>query len=416
MDGLIAPYGPESLPPLPPGKGIEIGEAFAGLFEPYRHKAFYGGRGSAKSHTFAGALGIITAKHTKRVVCARQFQNSIKDSVKELIESKLEALGYIGNKNKPDRFEITKTEIAHKKNGSRYSFIGLERNPNSIKSLEGADICWVEEAQGTNQKSMDILIPTIRKPGSEIWWSWNPEDPEDPVDKLFRGKNPPRNSLIKEVSFLDNPYFDETTLRDEMEEMKIRDIERYNHIWLGHYRTLSDATMFRNWRVGIVDVPANLIPLFGADWGYSQDPTAFIKMYLIDKRTLYIEYEAYRQHVPMDDLPELFDEIPGARSHAIIADSARPETIDFMRRRGFRIWPAIKGANSVKDGITWMQGLEIVVNPRCVNTISEFKYASWEVDRHTGKVLNIPADRMNHAIDAIRYGTEASRRGVRVTV
>jgi phage terminase large subunit len=392
---------------------VIIGENFQGLFSPRRHKAYYGGRGSGKSHTFATALAIITNQKRKRVACARQYQNSIQDSVKELIESKLVDLGYIGKSTSTDRYLVTKNEIVHLLNGSRFTFMGLQLNPSSIKSLEGVDIVWCEEAQAINKKSMTILIPTIRKPSSEMWWSWNPEDKDDPVDKYFRGGTPPSNSIIQEVSYLDNPYFYKTTMVEEMEHSRLHTPDLFKHTWLGDYYITSESSMFNNWQVKSIEVPSHLVPLYGADWGFN-DPTVLIKFYMIDPYTIYIDKEFYRREVKLDDLPAVFDTIEGSRSNVIVADSSRPEIIEFMIRKGFRMKASTKGAGSVKDGIYWLQSKKVIIDPSCVNTISEFKKASWKVDKKTQQVTNEPDDFNNHAIDAIRYGSEQFRKQLRV--
>ncbi|MFN8993297.1 MAG: phage terminase large subunit, partial [Pseudomonadota bacterium] len=144
---------------------IEIPSAFRGLFQPHRYKAFHGGRGSAKSHSFATALVIMAAQRGLRVVCAREIQKSLRDSVKQLIEDKIRSLGLSGV------FDVLDTEIRHKSNGSRFVFIGMWRNPDAVKSLEGADIFWGEEASAFSDRSIKIIRPTMRKPGSELWFS-----------------------------------------------------------------------------------------------------------------------------------------------------------------------------------------------------------------------------------------------------
>jgi phage terminase large subunit len=204
---------------------IKIPKAFRGLFKPARYKAFYGGRGSAKSHSIAAALLLTAGKIPIRVACYREIQKSIRDSSKRLLDDKIAALGY------SYFFESTQNEIRGK-NGSLFIFGGLRSNPEAVKSTEGLDIAWVEEAATVSQTSLDILVPTLRKPGSELWFSWNPRFATDPVDAMFRGGEPPPNSIIKRVNFDRNPFFPQV-LRDEMEWDKRRDPDKYKHIWLG---------------------------------------------------------------------------------------------------------------------------------------------------------------------------------------
>jgi phage terminase large subunit len=388
---------------------IYIGEKFLPLFEPYRHKALFGGRGSAKSHTMAGCLTITAARMTKRVVCARQFQNSIKDSVKELIESKIKAYGL------SEQFAILEREIVHRKTDSRFTFIGLDRNPESAKSLEGADICWVEEARTINKRSMEILIPTIRKPGSELWWCWNPEQPEDPVDDYFRGNakrakggtfEPPPNSYIMPVGIEDNPWFYHTAMPQEMWHMKQGNFKRYQHIWLGDYDNSFEGKIFTNVEIGRIEVPDHIPPRYGMDFGFSQDPNAIVKLYVNHaRREIYIAREAGGR-MALRDLPVAIRGVVEDDSDLIKADGSRPESIDHLNSLGFNVVAAKKGPGSVKTGITWLQGYRIVIDPECEEMRDEARLYSWQKDRLTGKALSVPVDAHNHYWDAVRYATE----------
>lgn len=216
---------------------VRIPKAFKGLFQPHRYKAFYGGRGSAKSHSFATALVILAAQKPLRIVCAREIQNSLRDSVKQLVEDKITALG-LGS-----RFDC-QDKLTKGLNGSQFAYVGMWRNPEAIKSLEGADIFWGEEASAFSERSLRIVRPTMRKPGSELWFSWNPEFEHDPVDKFFRGEKPPSDALIQEVSWKDNPWFDQTPLRKEMDEDYDRDPAAAEHVWGGGYVTAVDGAYF----------------------------------------------------------------------------------------------------------------------------------------------------------------------------
>lgn len=391
-------------------KGVElstrVGEKFAPLYQPFRHKALYGGRGSAKSHSIAEALVIMSSQVPRRIVGARQYQNSIRDSSKSLIEQKIKKLGL------RNKFWIGRSEIRCHETDSRFTFIGLERNPDSARSLEGCDICWVEEARNISQESMSTLIPTIRKKGSEIWWSWNPVAPDDPVDEFFRGKHPPTNSYIQRVGVEDNPWFFETEMPDEMVREKLANFERFKHIWLGDYYNVSDARIFTNYEIGRVDVPESAVPQFGLDFGFANDPNALIKLYVLEEqRIIYIAREQFGK-VSLKDLPKFIADVPGTRSYPIIADSARPETIDYLCGEGFTVLSARKGAGSIKAGIEWLNGYRIVIDPFCVRMEEEARLYSWKKDRHTGKILaGHPDDSWNHGWDAVRYATEINRSG-----
>lgn len=384
---------------------IRLGERYTPLFQPYRHKALFGGRGSAKSHSIAEALVVVSSQATKRVVGARQFQNSIRDSSKALIEAKIKKLGFQKD------FWIGKTELVNRKTDSRFTFIGLERNPDSARSLEGCDICWVEEARNISQESIDVLIPTVRKRGSEIWWSWNPVKADDPVETLFRGPHPPRNSYIQFVSYQDNPWFFETEMPDEMLRLRRANEKSYRHVWLGEYDDLIESRIFQNVRIGHINVPETVLPQFGLDFGFANDPNALIKLYVLeDTRQIYIARESFGC-VSLRDLPGMLAEVPGAREFSIVADSARPETIDYLNGEGFSVFAARKGPGSIKAGITWLQGYEIVIAPECTQMANEARLYTWQVDKFTGKIQNAPIDAYNHGWDAVRYATEINRSG-----
>lgn len=208
------------------------------MFEPHRYKAFYGGRGSAKSHSFATALVLMAAQKPMRIVCAREIQKSLRESVKQLIEDKIDALGLGHLFDQQEAVTIGR-------NGSRFIYMGMWRNPDAAKSLEGADVFWGEEASAFSARSLRIIRPTMRKPGSELWFSWNPEFDHDPVDKLFRGEaGAPKDSLIKEVSWRDNPWFADTPLQDEMEGDYAADPAMAEHVWGGGYVTAIDGAYF----------------------------------------------------------------------------------------------------------------------------------------------------------------------------
>lgn len=205
------------------------------LFDPARYKVLYGGRGGAKSWGVARALLIIGAKQPTRILCAREFQTSIKDSVHKLLSDQIFSMGL------QDFYEITQTAIRGK-NGTEFSFAGLKNNVANIKSYEGCDIAWVEEAQTTSKMSWNVLIPTIRKEGSEIWITFNPELESDETYKRFV-VDPPENSIVQRVNWSDNPWFPET-LRLEKDALYARDREAYNTIWEGVCRQTVDGAIF----------------------------------------------------------------------------------------------------------------------------------------------------------------------------
>jgi len=375
------------------------------LLPPARYKGAHGGRGSGKSHYFGeSVVEALVVDPNKAAVCLREVQKSIKMSVKRLIEQKIQKLG-VG-----DLFKVQDSLIKARRGSGLIIFEGMQsHNADSIKSLEDFDIAWFEEAQRASQKSLDLLRPTLRKPGSELWFSWNPSKPSDPVDRLFRGVDKPPDCVCAQVNYTDNPWFPEV-LRKEMEYDKRRDQDKYNWIWLGGYEKLSAAQVFKNWRIEEFETDPNAVFRFGADWGFSVDPTVLVRMY-VSGRTIYIDYEAYQVGCEIIDIPDLFLQIPLSEKWPIVADSARPETISHVRKHGFsKIRRAVKGKGSLKEGIEFLKSYDIVIHPRCIHVADEFLSYSYKVDDLTQEVLPILADEDNHVIDACRYALEGDRR------
>jgi len=375
------------------------------LLKPSRYKGAHGGRGSGKSHCFAEMMieaHIIDPK--SRSVCVREVQKSLSQSVKRLLEMKIEQM------NAGAYFEVQEAVIKSKKGDGLIIFQGMQNHTaDSIKSLEGYDRAWVEEAQSLSQKSLDLLRPTIRKPESELWFTWNPRQASDPVDHLLRGPNPPPDGVVLPVNYEDNPWFPDV-LREEMEYDKRRDPDKFHHVWRGGYLSNSEASVFRNWRVEEFEAPADAIHRLGADWGFAVDPTTLVRCHIIG-RTLYIDFEAYRVGCEIMDTPDLFMTVPESEKWPIVADSARPETISFMQKHGFpKIMTAVKGPKSVEEGVEWLKSYDVVVHPRCVHTIDELTLYSYKTDPLTGKILPILEDKKNHVIDALRYACEGIRR------
>lgn len=378
---------------------------FKPFLQPARYKGAHGGRGSGKSHAFAEAIieaHVIDSK--RRTVCVREIQKSLSQSVKRLLEIKIEKMGV------QSYFEVQEVQIKSRHGDGLIIFQGMQNHTaDSIKSLEGYDCAWVEEAHGLSQRSLDLLRPTIRKPDSELWFTWNPRHNSDPVDALLRGDNSPPGCVVAEVNYRSNPWFPDV-LKAEMEYDRSRDPDKYNHVWLGGYVSSSEARVFRNWRIDEFEAPADATHRFGADWGFAVDPTVLVRCHLIG-RTLYVDYEAYCVSCEIINTPDLFLTVPESEKWPIVADSARPETISHLQKNGFpRIMPAVKGPKSVEEGIEWLKNYDIVVHPRCQHMIDELTLYSYKTDPLTEAILPILQDRDNHVIDALRYACEALRR------
>lgn len=392
-----------------------------------RNIVYHGGRGSAKSHSIAGALAVAADARPIRWLCGREIQKSLSTSSKQLLEDKIIQHGL------RERFEFTRDGIVHKRNGSRFLFAGLRTNPDAVKSMEGLDGAWLEEADTISEYSLQVLTPTLRKRGSMLLASYNRRSVTDPIDARFVGGVPPPRSVVRKVSWRDNPFFPQS-LREEMEWMRQRDYDKYMHVWEGEPWLRSEAKVFPKITIADLDaeVPEDCSPRFGADWGFSVDPTVLVKCYRFG-RTLYVRSEAYRVRCQIDDTPALFAGdcphepghprrwenrhghagVEGAYRYPITADSARPETIAYMVARGFNVTRSVKGAGSVEEGVEFMRSHDIVVHPDCTHVIDELNTYSYKIDKLTDVVLPELADRDNHTIDAIRYALEADRRAIR---
>lgn len=402
---------------------IVIPEAFAYLYQgEARHRWSKGGRGSGKSHAFAQRLVLKGAERPIFWLCGREIQNSLRDSVRKLLIDKAEACGLAGF------YRVVDNEIRGA-NGTRFVFAGLWSHPDSVKSMEGLDGAWVEEAATVSERSIDLLRNTVRKKGSELWWTWNPRFENDPVDRMFSGDKLPPRSVGRVVNFDNNKWFPDE-LREEMEWDRDRDPDKYAHIWLGDYQRNAAATVFKNWRLWGDDDPTpddSWVWDYGADWGFSVDPTAMLRVCKRDRK-LYIDHELRAVNLDIDltpaffagddprtpkrwENPKGFKGMPGALKWEITADSARPETIAYMRQRSFKMIAAQKGAGSVDEGIEFLKSHDIIVHPRCTHTIDELTLFAYEIDKKTEAVLPmLKKKQSDHMIDCARYALERRRR------
>lgn len=376
-----------------PKINVNFPPKFKSLFRPHRYKVYYGGRGSAKSWSVARFLILQSLRSPIRILCTREFQNSISASVLQLIASqiklmKLDAL-----------FDVQKNTIKSI-TGSDFIFEGLRHNVTKIKSMEGIQYCWIEEGEKISAESLDVLIPTIRKPGSEIIITFNPDSLDDPVYQRYV-VNPPDGCITQKVNYFDNKHFPDV-LRREMEYMKRVDYQRYLHIWEGEARTHSDAQIFNGKFISDdFETPDDALFYYGADFGFSTDPSTLIRCYIRDNM-LYIDHEWWGLHVEIDELPEAYKTVPDSQEWWIEADSSRPDTISYIKRKGYRIRGVEK--TKVEDGIEFLKSFEkIVVHSRCKHTLEEFKNYSYIVDRLSGNITPKIEDKHNHCIDALRY-------------
>jgi phage terminase large subunit len=374
------------------------------LFQPRRYKVCYGGRGAGRSWSFARALLIKAAKDPLRVLCTRELQTSIRDSVHQLLRDQIDLMGLTG-------YTVTDREIRHA-NGSLFLFEGLRHNITKVKSLEGVDICWVEEAETISAASWDVLIPTIRKSGSEIWITFNPREEHDATYQRFI-VNPPRDAWVFHATWKDNPWFTDE-LREEKDRLYALDPDLAAHVWGGSCRTVSDAQILRGkYVVEAFEVaPEWHGPYQGLDFGFAQDPLAAVRAWVYDQ-TLYVERELYWHHLELDHVvTHVKDALPDVAKYITRGDSARPDSISYLRRHGLPMLAGVKKhKGSVEDGIAHLRSYKrIVIHPRCKHMATEARLYSYKVDEHSGDILPEPVDAYNHCIDALRYALDPLMR------
>jgi phage terminase large subunit len=381
---------------------VETPIAFRSLFDPplgsVRYRIFYGGRGSAKSWQIARALLVHGMRRPLRILCAREYQSSMRQSVYRVLVDMVKRLGFGGF------YHSTKTGIVGK-NGTEFIFAGLRRDIEQVKSTEGIDICWIEEAQSVSDDSWQTLIPTIRAPGSEIWASFNPAEATDATYQRFVLK-PPKDgrAIVRKVTWRDNPWLPDV-LRAEREELLETDPEAEAHVWEGEPWSRSESQVLSGkWRVQDF-TPAKDWgePLFGLDFGFSRDPSILVKLWRYDRR-LWVEYEAGGVLLDNDEMARRMDEVPGVRAYPILADNARPETIAELKKRGFRVSGADKWEGSVRDGVAHLRSYaEIVIHPRCTIAQQQARLWRFKTDPRTGLILPRLRDGNDDAWDATRY-------------
>lgn len=407
-------------------------DAFNQLYQPWRYKALHGGRGSAKSWSVSEALIHIASMVKVRVLCTREIQGSIADSVFRLLVDTIDRMHFA------HLFHVTQNSIRAVYTGSEFIFKGLRHNIREIKSTEGIDICWVEEAQAVSDFSWAILIPTIRKEGSEIWATWNPENEQDATQRRFITRTPP-DAFVARVNWSENPFFPTALEKERQYSLSLienapDDSERataqddYDHIWEGFTKKNSLATIFRR-RVVIEafdEPPEGAHFHYGADWGFSNDPTALIRSWVTEDlvetkagpmpvQDLWISHEAFGYGVELDETAQLFDSVPGSRLWPIKADCGRPEVISYMCRQGFRVFGAEKYNGSLEDGIAHVKAFRrIHIHVRCKHMQEEARLYSYKIDKTSGMVLPIVVDAHNHGWDALRYSLDEfiERRGI----
>ena len=387
-------------------------EKLSCLFEPdySRYRVLYGGRGGAKSWGIARALLIKAARQPLRILCAREFQTSIKDSVHKLLSDQIYAMGMQG------LFEITQNTIRGK-NGSEFNFVGLKNNIANVKSYEGVDIAWVEEANTTSKLSWSTLIPTIRKEGSEIWVSFNPELETDETYQRFVA-NPPENAIVQKINWSDNPWFPET-LRIEKDNLFVRDREAYNTVWEGMCRQTVDGAIFAKemqqaeYEGRITRVPYDpvkpVLAVFDIGWA---DATAVWFVQFVGMETRLIRYYETTQTTisqilaKMQTFGYVYDTLylpHDAQNKTLAANGRSIEEI--VRNAGYNV--RIIDRTPIADSINAAR----TIFPKCYfdrenahEGLQCLRHYRYDVNPETGNFSQKPLhDNYSHGADAFRY-------------
>ena len=392
-----------------PSPRIDFPEKLECLFRPGRYKILYGGRGGAKSWGVARALLALGTTRPLRVLCAREIQKSITDSVHRLLADQITAMGLGGV------YEVQRTTIKGA-NGTLFFFAGLRHNINNIKSVEGADIVWVEEAQTVSKSSWDTLIPTIRKPGSQIVVSFNPELDTDETYSRFVLTPPPDAEVVRS-GWQDNPWFP-AELKQERETMKARDPDGYLTTWEGHCRqTLDGAVYAREIRAAteagrITRVPYDQSKPVHTFWDLGRaDKTSIWFAQIVAFEFRLIDFYENSGHAlgrymkALQSLPYVYGEhwLPHDANNELIASERT--VAQQMRAAGFtvRITPKTTIANGINAARTLFPNVYFDAD-KCADGMNHLRRYRYDVDPDTGQFSKDPLhDDASHAADAFRY-------------
>ncbi len=370
-----------------------------------RYKILKGGRGSAKSWEVVMELVYRATDHYECILCCREIQRSMKQSCHKLIKKMIYKMGF------EDQWIITDKVIRHKTNGSEFFFEGLWNNIDSIKSIEGVTICWIEEAQSMSKRSWTTLVPTIRgEEGvqTEIWATYNPTHEDDPIHVL--AMNPTDNCKVLEQNFSDNPFFPES-LKEEEQAMKKTDVDLWRHVYGGETMRHSDAEVLKGkWVIEDFETPENTHFYHGADFG-GVDPCTLARCFIEDN-ILYIDKCSFWYHADMEKLTKDYErEIPTSKTHKIYGDSANQTELRYIRNRGFKCVSAQK--TTIETGIRYLRTFDkIVIHSSLTKLIYEAKNWKYKIDPRTEEPTDDLVSGNDHGWDAVRYALiTLTRRG-----
>ena len=373
-----------------------------------------GGRASTKTSFFALEiiLGIIKDPEVNAVII-RKVKDTMRDSVYANILWAIETLGV----DEYFHLNTSPLQVTYKPTGQSIKFRGLD-DPEKVKGIKFVrgypKFIWFEELTEFRDMNEIRSVQQSLERGTNAkfvtMFSYNPpKNRASWVNKEQESRPPYRYTLHSDYRTVPKDWLG-TSFLEKAEYMRLHKPEAYNHEYLGISTGNDELLVFNSdYSTRTFDTPlfSELTggrPFYGADWGFSQDPTTLVRCF-VKNNDLYIEYETGGVGVDNDELPQLFSAVPLSRKFKIFADCARPETISHVRNKGYNIEGAPKWSGSVEDGVTVLKSFNhIYIHPRCVRTLEEFSNYSYKVDRVTGEVLPVIIDKFNHYIDAIRYG------------
>jgi len=386
-------------------KIIEIPVEFKRLFDDnWREAAVYGGRFSLKSHTVARFLLIRARERKTRVACFREFQSSIAESSHQLLADLINLYGM-------SDFEVTNNSIINKYNGSDFIFKGLYLNEQSIKSIEGIDLAWVEEAQTVSKKSLEILTPTIRKEKSKIIYTYNRLLEDDPVHQRLIIEGRPDTLVINVNYDIAIKYgMMPDVVRKEMEDDKEKRPALYKHKWLGEPNTM-EKKIYKGWQA-IKEIPHEArLERYGLNFGYSNHSLGLIALYYYNGGYI-VDEILYGLGIGNREIADTLKNLPKA---LVIADSAEPKSIDEIKKYGINIIGVKKQAGLVMGSmdmgsknsfVNWsisiVQQEKISYTERSQNVDREYRNYFWKTDNND-RIINVPEEPFHYIMDAVRY-------------
>lgn len=292
-------------------------------------------------------------------------------------------------------------------------YIRATCNPDADSWVSGFIAWWINQDTGFPIPERAGRLRWFIRVNDELIWADSPEGLAEYQD-VNGAPIPPKSLTFIPAKLTDNAALMGADPGYLASLMALPTVER-ERLLGGNWKIRNTQSLvFTDWEIRKFDTPADAVLRFGADWGFANDPTVLVRGY-IDGNTLYVDQEAQGVGVEIDETPALFDTVDGSRKWTIRADSARPETVSYMQRKGFKIIPAVKGPGSIEDGVAFLKSYRIVVHPRCKLTAQEMAAYSYKVDSKTGEILPLLEDKFNNAIDALRYACEGLRRAPKIT-